>query len=173
MIVDIHRGVDVKITFLEFGGLFIKRSITDASEKTCSDTSDGSGGRAPGMVAFGTLLITPSAASPAGDRAQAARLTHSVCYSCPRIRDACVSAGIRPRPVLARALSDQSNQGTVNRARRLVLQQRGSFPFVVFDIMQSNLICYSLMLLLVHIRPGTSLLGPVSDDIIGADLCML
>jgi hypothetical protein len=97
----------------------------------------------------------------------------SVCYSCPRIRDACVSAGIRPRPVLARALSDQSNQGTVNRARRLVLQQRGSFPFVVFDIMQSNLICYSLMLLLVHIRPGTSLLGPVSDDIIGADLCML
>jgi hypothetical protein len=92
MIVDVHRGVDLKITFLEFGGLFIKRSITDASEKTCSDTSDGSGGRAPGMAAFGTLLITPSAASPAGDRAQAARLTHlfairapaSVMHACQR-----------------------------------------------------------------------------------------
>jgi hypothetical protein len=49
-------------------------------------------GGAPLMAAFGTPLITPSAASPAGDRAQAAWLTHlfvvrasaSVMHACQR-----------------------------------------------------------------------------------------
>jgi hypothetical protein len=47
-------------------------------------------------------------------------------------------SGSQAQTGFAKALNDQSNQGTVNLARGLVLQQGESFLSVVFDIMQSS-----------------------------------
>jgi hypothetical protein len=135
--ISVIPRADMKIHFPWVRWLLHQTSITDASEKICLDTPDGSGGRCTSNggvwnaadYTFGSLACWRPRASGVAYA--------SVRCSCLRIRDACVSAGVRPRPVLARALNDQSNQGIVNRARKLVLQQGEYFPSVVFDIMQS------------------------------------